>query len=96
MTMDNWERGMEALNASQRYLLEELLPHLQQRLPADHGSGLPMRRVDPNYREPTTMELLARTIDLMQKQAEFNRTVIQMLTNLDYRLDKHMRDGHSP
>ena len=90
--MDNWERGMEALNASQRSLLEELLPHLQQRLPADHGSGLPLRRVDPNYREPTIIELLARMIDLLQKQTDFNKTVIQMLTDLDYRLDKHMRD----
>ena len=92
-SMDNWERGMESLEQTQQSLqafLQTLCNHHEQVRPGrrplqgyitdEIGPGGTISLVDNNTLHPNA--LLAA---LLHRQIEFNKTVIQMLTDLDYR-----------
>ena len=95
-SMDNWERGMEALDRTQQSLerfLEALRNHYEQARPSSilpgsldtHITGELWERIAISQVDQGRLPSNALLAGLLLRQIEFNKTVIQMLTDLDYR-----------
>ena len=94
--MDNWERGMETLERMQQSLerfLEALRNQYEQARPSSilpgsldtHITGELWERYAISLVDQELLHPNALLAALLLRQIEFNKTVIQMLTDLDHR-----------
>lgn len=99
MAMDNWERGMEALDGYEKELVEVLTALVTLLSVSDSGSGqdqlanrLKRESITPEVADavlasnnPGARDPLSILAHVLAKQIEFNRQVKQMLVDLDHR-----------